>query len=61
MVFGVNFLIGTIAPYHVEVDSTVELESATTLHHNLVGWNARLMDQAILKLKTAIHRNVQVS
>ena len=45
----------------MEVDNTAEVECATTLRRNLVVWTARLMDPAILKLKTAIHRNVQVS
>ena len=60
MVVGANLPIGKIVPYHVEVDSIVELECAITLLRNLVVWTARMMDQVILKLKTAIHRSVQV-
>ena len=61
MVVGANLVIGKIAPYHVEVDSIVELGCVTILLRNLAVWTARLMDQVILKPKTAIHRNVQVS
>ena len=61
MVVGENLVIGKNARYHVEVDSIVEFECATALLRNLVVWTARMMDQVILKLKTAIHRSVQVS
>ena len=61
MVVGENLVIGKIARYHVEGDSIVEFEYATIPPHNLVVWSARLMGQVILKLKTVIHRNVQVS
>ena len=53
--------VGPDALNNVEVDSAAEVDRATILLSNAEAWTARLMDQAILKLKTAIHRSVQVS
>ena len=60
MVVGLHLVAGLDVPYHVEVDSVAELEFAKIPLHNLVAYPARLMDQAIRKLRTAIHSAVQV-
>ena len=51
-------VVGPYARQHVEVDIIIELDCVTALLHNLMVCIARLMDQAILKLVTAIPSNV---
>ena len=44
----------------MEVELVLEPACATILLQSLVGWDARLVEEVILKFKSAIHRDVQV-